>query len=172
MIKIYGLRELKRISTSILAADTNLRKTTYADRDAAAEHIARDMRASLDARSKSGRLAESVSVRRLGRAVEVSAGEGLYRPYAYYQEIGVYPRKPVPAVWMHSPYGGYGGWAMKYPATPTSRNTQYYPKDRKAFVMPQNWQGPYMRPAVRAGANYLIRRVGSRVDGLLRRAVK
>lgn len=98
--------------------------------------------------------------------VTVSVGKGLYRPYHYFQEVGS-RRHIVPASYLHSPYGGYMGYAMAEPPWDPNPNDSRLrmsmsggavygrPKDRKGFREVSNMPQRYVERAFQKGATHV-----------------
>jgi len=149
MIRIYTTRDLRSLVSRLELLDTDLRRTTNKVTEDTANHTERLAR--MYAPKASGALARSIHVTPLRRGVwEVSAGDGLMRPYARAQEEGYTPHV-VPRAVLHPPEGGN-------PA-------------RSGFVRVSGYT-PYMRPALREGAVYLDSRLRPELYSSIRRHIR
>lgn len=176
----FAARDLRDLAKRTDDYETNMRMVTSKAMEETADYVMQEI--VNKAPKASGHLAESVNISKGsgegGRSnMVVNVGEGLYRPYHIYQEVGAIPDKFVPVFWMHSPYGGINGTAIagrinKPNRSGTSRDRTYKAKFVRVYegrtigpyvkVMKQG--RPYVAPAVKKGAKRLADICSARME--------
>ena len=130
------IRGVKEVVGSLRATELDMKRFKEEGPRPAVEYMRSAIRG--NAPHASGKLKSSIRVldEGVGRW-RLSIGEGLYRPYHIYTELGIAPTTPVPLEWMHPPYGGIQGWAEMH-----MKGANEIP-DKVSFVHP--------RPSAHAG---------------------
>jgi len=183
----FAARDLRDLAKRTDAYETDMRMVTSDAMEETASYVMQEI---INKAPKASRhLIESVNVSKGigegGRSnMNVNVGEGLYRPYHIYQEVGAIPDKFVPVFWMHAPYGGISGTAIagrinkpnrggkSRDRTYRARSVRLY-EGRKVgpYVKVKKQGRPYVAPAVKKGAMKLTHICSTRMDEAFRRHI-
>lgn len=173
----FAAKDLRDLAKRTDAYETDMRMVTSEAMEETAGYVMQEI--INKAPKASRRLAKSVNITRGsgegGRSnMIVNVGEGLYRPYHIYQEVGAIPDKFVPVYWMHQPYGGLSGTAkigrVNKPVKKGASITRMYEgKEVGPYIKVKKQGRPYVAPAVNKGARKLTNICSTRMDEAFRR---
>ena len=165
-----SLRDLRHLGNNIYNLKADFRNASEEMLNEAASRVWTSMYA--NAPRASGKLAKSIVMSKVNskgqgyineQGITISVGEGLYRPYWFYQEKG-YKSHVIPVSWVHGPYEGYKRYAANIsPVTGRQGwDPSPYPKAgpygsyNKGFATVQHGGTFFIRRAFQEGAKYMM----------------